>query len=139
VGQRLRAGIANVERGLGGVWTVGGLDKVWSWGIFQKVRWEDGGMKLTGFAGKAKRVAGRAAEARTLIPGTVNGRGQEVVERTGAASASFPGQTVYRMKCRGCGGEYGANGCDVWSRRCPLCQGGRPGEGLRERVGGLFG
>jgi hypothetical protein len=106
-------------------------------------------MKLTGYAGK--RVAGRRSsggssesragksEPRTAIPGFVNGRGQEVVERTGAPSGSFAGQVVYRMKCRGCGGEYGANGCDVHARRCPLCQGGRPGEALREKVGGLFG
>ncbi|MES2392069.1 MAG: hypothetical protein V4555_10540 [Acidobacteriota bacterium] len=93
-------------------------------------------MKLTGYAGKAKKVA--VQEARTVIPGFVNGRGQEVVERTGAASGSGRGQVVYRMRCRGCGGEYGANGCDVWSRRCPLCQGGAPGEVLREKVGGLF-
>lgn len=38
-------------------------------------------------------------------------------------------QMTYRMQCLNlaCGHTYGANGSDIWQRRCPKCQGGRPG------------
>ncbi len=37
-----------------------------------------------------------------------------------------------------CRGEYGANGCDIPARLCPLCQQGKAGEVLREAGVGLF-
>jgi hypothetical protein len=39
------------------------------------------------------------------------------------------GQFSYRMECLkpGCGHIYGANGSDVFQRRCPNCQGGTDG------------
>lgn len=39
------------------------------------------------------------------------------------------GQVSYRMEClqSGCGNEYGSNGTDIFQRKCPRCQGGRPG------------
>lgn len=45
----------------------------------------------------------------------------------------FPGNDhlpkAYRMEClnEGCGHTYGANGSDVFQRKCPRCQGGAPG------------
>ena len=36
-------------------------------------------------------------------------------------------QTVYVLKCRTCGAEYGANGADIWLRRCPKHDGGAAG------------
>jgi hypothetical protein len=38
-------------------------------------------------------------------------------------------QFSYRMKClqADCGEVYGSNGSDVFQRKCPSCQGGRPG------------
>ncbi len=38
-------------------------------------------------------------------------------------------QRAYRLKClaRGCGHEYGANGSDIFHRKCPICQGGAEG------------
>ena len=38
-------------------------------------------------------------------------------------------QLSYRMECQmpGCGHVYGANGTDVFQRKCPQCQGGAPG------------
>ena len=42
-----------------------------------------------------------------------------------------PRQFAYRMECLepGCGYIYGANGADVFQRKCPRhkCQGGKPG------------
>ena len=36
------------------------------------------------------------------------------------------GQWFYHMECLKCGHRYLANGTDVWQRKCPKCQGGRP-------------
>ena len=38
-------------------------------------------------------------------------------------------QRAYRMECLQptCGNVYGANGSDVFQRKCPKCQGGEPG------------
>ena len=38
-------------------------------------------------------------------------------------------QLAYRLLCLGaaCGHVYGANGSDVFQRKCPECQGGAPG------------
>lgn len=35
-------------------------------------------------------------------------------------------QFFYQMQCLHCGHEYLANGHDIWLRKCPNCQGGRP-------------
>ena len=37
------------------------------------------------------------------------------------------GQKAYRLTCLKCGNEYGANGTDIFQRRCPNCQGGEAG------------
>lgn len=39
------------------------------------------------------------------------------------------GALAYKMVCQeaGCGHVYGANGTDVFQRKCPRCQGGEPG------------
>ena len=36
------------------------------------------------------------------------------------------GQWFYNMECLNCGHVYKANGSDIWLRKCPKCQGGRP-------------
>ena len=98
-------------------------------------------MELKAFSGvrrRAKTGAG-ATHATTTVPGFVNGHRQEVVSRTGFASASVRGQVIYKLRCRDCKGEYGANGRDIHHRRCPKCQGGEVGEVLREPAAGLFG
>ena len=76
--------------------------------------------------------------AKTTIPGYTNANGQRVIERTGWASTSFVGQTIYRMLCTSCGFGYGSNGCDIHLRRCPSCGRGSKGEPLREPSLSLF-
>ncbi len=94
-------------------------------------------MELRAFYGVGRRV--KASAARTTIPGFVNLNRQEVMSNTGAPSKSFRGQVIYKLRCRDCKGEYGANGRDIHHRRCPKCQGGEVGEVLREQAAGLFG
>ena len=38
-------------------------------------------------------------------------------------------QYAYKLECLmpGCGHIYGANGTDIFQRRCPKCQGGKEG------------
>jgi len=36
-------------------------------------------------------------------------------------------QTAYKLECLKCGTVYGANGSDIFQRKCPSCQGGAPG------------
>ena len=77
--------------------------------------------------------------AKTTIPGYKNERGQVVVAATGHASTTFPGQTIYRLRCSHCRYEYGSNGCDIHKRRCPRHDGGVEGEPLRDPAPNLFG
>ena len=64
--------------------------------------------------------------ARTTTPGYRNRNDQTVIRDT-----SLPGndhnQRTYELDCSKCGNRYGANGSDIWQRRCPKCGGGRPG------------
>lgn len=52
-------------------------------------------------------------------------------EQTNIRATGLPGtdhgQVIYVLRCEPCGGVYGANGSDIHLRRCPACQGGRPG------------
>ena len=91
---------------------------------------------------RAKRSAasapGAAAEIkpkapRSTSPGHVNPQGQTVIRRVGK-SPSWKGQYTYELACGDCGHHYGANGPDIdradggEGRRCPECQGGKPGD-----------
>ena len=35
-------------------------------------------------------------------------------------------QYFYEMECLFCDHKYYANGSDIWQRKCPACQGGKP-------------
>ena len=65
-------------------------------------------------------------EANSTSPGYINRNRQRVVRAT-----DLPGndhlQKIYILRCEDCGTEYGANGSDIFQRRCPKCQGGKPG------------
>lgn len=64
--------------------------------------------------------------AQTTTPGFVNENLQEVLGPTGQPGTDHM-QRVYALRCRKCSHEYGANGSDIWLRRCPACGGGAPG------------
>ena len=87
---------------------------------------------------------GRAAAGRngtrtpTTEPGFINPNRQVVERSTGAPSLARHGQSVYALRCRDCHHSYGCNGLDIKERCCPVCQGGVPGEPLREDQPSLF-
>jgi predicted RNase H-like nuclease len=62
----------------------------------------------------------------TTTPGYRNRNGQHVVHRTDLRGNDH-GQHVYRLRCEHCSAEYGANGSDIFQRRCPTCQSGAAG------------
>jgi len=66
------------------------------------------------------------ASAGTTERGRTNRNGQTVIRATGRPGNDHL-QYVYVLRCGRRGTEYGANGSDIWQRRCPSCQGGAPG------------
>jgi hypothetical protein len=62
----------------------------------------------------------------TTAPGYTNPNGQTVVRET-AMRGTDHNQRIYVLRCTICGIEYGVNGSDIFQRRCPNCQKGRPG------------
>ena len=62
----------------------------------------------------------------TTRPGYRNRNGQVVIGPTGLPGTDH-NQQVYRLCCGACGLNYGANGSDIYARKCPACGGGRPG------------
>ncbi len=60
--------------------------------------------------------------------GRENRKGQINFGRTDPPRAGTDhGQFVYVMHCPKCDVNYGANGSDIWQRKCPYCQGGAQG------------
>ena len=60
--------------------------------------------------------------------GYVNRNNQRCTGHRGVSGTDH-GQYAYRLECLNlnCGCIYGANGTDVFQRKCPRCGGGRPG------------
>jgi hypothetical protein len=73
---------------------------------------------------KPRKVS--TAPAPTTQIGYLNRNNQLVMRRT-----NLPGndhnQKVYSLECQHCRTVYGANGSDIWLRKCPSCQGGAAG------------
>lgn len=67
----------------------------------------------------------------TTKAGYVNRNDQEVLWPTGQRG-NYPMQFIYVLRCRQCSIEYRVNGSDIFQRRCPSCQGGRPGLSIDE-------
>jgi len=65
----------------------------------------------------------------TTETGYRNRNRQTVVRPTHLAGTDH-NQYVYVLRCGDCGHEYGANGSDIFQRKCPNCQGGAPGLSL---------
>jgi hypothetical protein len=60
--------------------------------------------------------------------GFVNRNGQAVIQATGLPGNDHM-QRIYVLRCgnESCRHEYGANGSDIFQRKCPKCQGGAMG------------
>ena len=79
-------------------------------------------------AKQEKEISFQKEEVRTMSTtevGYINKNNQRNNGRTDKPGTDF-GQWFYDMECLDCGHKYHANGHDVWLRKCPKCQGGRP-------------
>jgi hypothetical protein len=73
----------------------------------------------------------RDGTGKTTVRDFVNSNGQRCCGHRGVPGNDH-GQIAYKMHCEnpanpGCSHFYGANGSDVFQRKCPECQGGQPG------------
>jgi PHP family Zn ribbon phosphoesterase len=66
------------------------------------------------------------SEAFSTKPGFVNRNGQVVIRNAGIPGTDH-GQKIYQIGCSSCGEVYGANGTDIFERKCPKCGEGMPG------------
>ena len=58
---------------------------------------------------------------KTLDIGYTNKNNQKNLGYRGKSETHY-NQSFYEMECLNCGHKYMANGCDVWLRKCPVCQ-----------------
>lgn len=58
---------------------------------------------------------------KTLETGYINKNNQRNLGYRGISETHY-NQRYFEMECLECGHRYMANGCDVWLRKCPLCQ-----------------
>ena len=70
----------------------------------------------------------RSGTTKTTTIGYVNRNKQKVLGTRGVRGTDHE-QYSYKLEClvEGCGYDYGANGTDIFQRKCPRCQGGNPG------------
>ena len=70
------------------------------------------------------------SEARVLpIPPDHASMLAEVIRKTNRPGTDH-GQTVYELRCGDCRRSHGANGSDIFQRRCPHCDRKSTGEDL---------
>lgn len=68
----------------------------------------------------------RSGKGETTQVGYVNKNKQKCCGQRGIPGTNH-GKLAYRMECLACGFVYGANGSDIFHRKCPNCQGGAKG------------
>ena len=61
--------------------------------------------------------------------GYTNRNHQTVIRKTNRPGTDH-GQAVYKLRCGDCGRSHGANGSDIFQRRCPHCDRKSTGEDL---------
>lgn len=75
---------------------------------------EDGGITM-----------GKTPKLKSTEVGYINDNDQKNNGRSNERGTDH-GQWFYYMECLRCGHKYYANGSDIWQRKCPNCQGGKP-------------
>lgn len=65
-------------------------------------------------------------KGKSTIPGYVNRNRQMVIRKTDQPGTDHLNY-VYELRCGDCKLRYGANGSEIYQRKCPRCQGGEPG------------
>ncbi|WP_225421616.1 hypothetical protein [Sphingomonas parva] len=94
--------------------------------LSSKVRGTEGAEAGGTLAGECSEGGTRSSAKGTTEIGYVNRNRQEVLRATGQPGNDH-NQTIYVLRCGECGHEYGANGSDIFQRRCPEHDGGAAG------------
>ena len=68
----------------------------------------------------------RSGDGSWTSIGTIN-RNRQKNHGTRGRPGNDHRQDSYKLECLDCGHCYGANGSDIYQRKCPECQGGAPG------------
>ena len=68
----------------------------------------------------------KAARGETTRPGYINENDQITIRNTGIPGNHY-NQKIYQIACSRCSLNYGANGCDIFERKCPRCGDGEEG------------
>lgn len=68
----------------------------------------------------------KAGDTENLKWGQPN-KNRQICCGTRGVKGTDHGQVSYRMTCGDCWNQYGSNGSDVFQRKCPDCQDGKPG------------
>ena len=61
----------------------------------------------------------------SIVKGYINDNDQKNMGKTNEKGTDN-GQWFYAIECQNCNFKYKANGSDIWQRKCPKCQGGKP-------------
>ena len=67
----------------------------------------------------------KTPKLKSTEDGYINKNDQKNNGRSNERGTDY-GQWFYHMECLKCRYTYFANGTDIWQRKCPKCQGGRP-------------
>jgi len=66
-----------------------------------------------------------SGKTKTTVIGYINRNNQEV-HGTRGVDGSEKNQKAYKMRCLNCEALYGSNGSEIFHRKCPDCQDGKP-------------
>jgi hypothetical protein len=101
---------------------------------FQPTRYS--ALRALALAAELVRLASMGGSVPNFVPGNtkntqigaVNRNGQKCLGHRGR-DGNDHGQKAYKMECQNanCLAVYGVNGTDAFQRKCPYCQGGKPG------------
>lgn len=86
------------------------------------------GLKLTAQSAETEEEIvemKNSSKCKTTDPGYIN-RNNQMNHGRKEKSDNHYNQWFYEMECLDCGHRYNANGSDIWLRKCPKCQNGRP-------------
>ena len=80
-----------------------------------------------------QRDKGEIQKMNSLDTGYINKNNQKNLGYVGKSETHY-NQNAFEMECLECGHKYLANGCDVWLRKCPVCQ---PSPKRMKKAGGI--
>ena len=69
---------------------------------------------------------------KTTDVGYINKNNQKNLGFRGESKTHY-NQRFFELECLDCGHRYMANGCDVWLRKCPICEQKKPSSANKQQ------